>query len=155
MAVRSCRQCSQGFEVTRGWQAFCGNKCRVAWHRENTHCFYCGAHGATDRDHIYPVALRGSRSFEGQETVKACGDCNGALGGRSLDLEERIAFLMAHVVKKYKLHETAVQWSDEEIAELGPILRRRIKRFLAKRKQGEERILYLQYLAEYVAAFGP
>ena len=150
MTDRHCRQCTTPFEVTREWQVFCSNKCRVKWHRGNAHCFYCGAYGAPDRDHVFPVAMRGHRFFDGVEIVKACKSCNGALGSRPYELEERIAYLITHITKKYKLDKDPVQWEPGEVAELGYRLRRKVKRFLAIRKEAEERVIYLKYLAKYV-----
>ena len=148
---RICRYCTEPFYVTRHWQVFCRNACKRSWHRENDYCFYCGGYYATDRDHVHPVCAReGERAFAGQETVRCCRECNGALGGRPLELEERVSFLVSFYTKKYKLNENSVEWSADEIAELGPRLKHRIKKALAKRKRGEEAVTYLRYLAGYI-----
>lgn len=141
------------FDVARDWQVFCGNACKAGWHKENDHCFYCGDYYAIGRDHVHSVAARGGRRvFMGQETVRCCASCNSALGDRLLEVEERIQFLIHYYTTKYKLRNTMVEWGDDEIEELGPKLKQRIKKMMAIRKRGEEQVMYLHNLAGYVEA---
>jgi hypothetical protein len=46
------------------------------------------------------------------------------------------------LAKKYRLTFQPVEWSDEEFDELGPLLRRRIRKMLALRMRRQERYEY-------------
>lgn len=145
---RNCHHCTKRFEVTRGWQLFCCDICRKRWNYiESGYCFYCGEPGSMHRDHIHPVAARTTerRSFAGQETVYSCVECNSSLGAKIFgDIVFRVKWLIEHYNKKYKLDIGAVGWSETELAELGPSLRKRVKHLLTVRHKAERRVLYLR-----------
>ncbi len=142
---RKCRNCGEGFAVTREWQLFCGTTCRQKWNYINsTHCFYCGE-SAGSRDHIHPIAARGHliRKFDGHETVRACGQCNSILGANVFTaIEFRLRWLLDQYIKKYKLNKGAVEWEEFEVSELGPTLRSHIRKALADRHKAERRVSY-------------
>lgn len=145
---RKCHYCTERFEVRRDWQIFCTDRCRKVWnYLEAGYCFYCGEPGQMTRDHLHPVAARSGpkRCFRGQETVPACAECNGTLGAKIFgNIEARITHLIESFIKKYKLDVGAVGWADEELDELGPSLRKRVKHLLLARHKSERRVLYMR-----------
>lgn len=145
---RECRNCEKRFEISREWQVFCCNRCRKEWNYvEAGFCFYCGEPGDIQRDHVHPVAGRGDRkrTFLGQEIVFSCRECNAALGAQMFDgIELRVKWLIGKYKSKYKLNEGVVAWNDEEIGELGPLLRQRVKKLIAVRQRAERRVLYME-----------
>lgn len=112
-------------------------------HRET--CFYCGVYG-NHKDHINPKSYSGKDWFLGVEYVYACNECNATLNNKILDLPNRILFLIEKYTFKYRLETAAIAWDEDEVGELGPSLRKRIKRGLAIRRRAEERVIYLRYL---------
>lgn len=86
----------------------------------------------------------------GQETIKCCTRCNSALGGRLLEIEDRIAFLIKYYTIRHKLDTPIVQWDEEELNDLGRNLKQKIKKLIELRKRGEAKIMYLRYLDEYI-----
>lgn len=146
---RLCRECASEFAIKREWQLFCSTRCRVRHNRRNSHCFYCGDH-ATDRDHVHPVSVRGAglRFFGNVEHVRACGECNIWLSDRIFDHPaDRAEFVARKITRKYSLDVPVVRWDEEELSELGVGLRRRVKKLLELRRQGEERRLYAEAVA--------
>lgn len=147
-AFKNCRHCTKRFEVSRDWQLFCGDLCRQRWNYiEDGFCFYCGQASRISRDHIHPVCARteNKRKFAGQETVYSCSECNSTLGGKVFgDIIHRVQWLMECYYEKYKLNKGAVGWDDEELEELGPSLRQKIKHMLKERQGAERRVSYLR-----------
>lgn len=144
MKIRQCKMCAQKFEVTREWKIFCSQKCRMRWNKDNAeHCFYCGAYAVDrHRHHVEPCYWRGYREFRGVEWVYTCPKCNHAMADIRFDeVLDAVEFLLAHYRQQYKPRPA---WNDEEIAELGHSLRKRIKKMLAKERVIEDRVIYLE-----------
>lgn len=94
-------------------------------------CHYCGAPADT-KDHIVPIAYlrngrpQGSRSVG--TTVDCCRECNSLLGAKALfSIEERAYEVSECLLRRYKKEINAPVWTDDELAELQPTLRRQIK----------------------------
>lgn len=149
---RNCKECSTEFETTRDWQVFCGTKCRVRYNKRfRETCFYCGVYG-NHKDHVRPQSESGKHWFGDLEYLYSCGECNTSLNNRNFkDLEARIQFLIDRYTKKYKLDHGAVELDDDELDELGPALRKRIRAKLAKRRKAEERLIYLRHVKQSLA----
>jgi 5-methylcytosine-specific restriction endonuclease McrA len=99
-------------------------------------CHYCGAPADT-KDHIVPIAyLRNSRPQGSRSvgcTVDCCRECNSLLGAKALfSVEERAHEIAECLTRRYKKELKAPVWTDDELAELMPILKRQIeaKQFL-------------------------
>lgn len=141
-----CRNCDSRFKQSRHWQIFCSDKCRKNFeYAVGEFCFYCGEPGVS-KDHVHPVSARSGykRTFEGQETVFCCKECNSTLGGKVFDsVENRVQYLITRYVHKYKLWKSIV-WTEIELEEIGPTLRSAIKTELASRMKAEKRVTYLR-----------
>lgn len=94
-------------------------------------CHYCGAPADT-KDHIIPICYlrngrpNGARSIG--ETVDCCRECNSLLGAKALfSIEERANEIAECLMRRYKKEIKAPIWTDEELNELKPTLRRQIK----------------------------
>lgn len=145
-ALMRCFYCAEKFSPTSEWQVFCSNKCKDHWNKENfDSCFYCGDI-ATDRDHILPASSRGPvRRFSGQETVRACRECNVVLGPKIfLSIFDRIDYLIRTYRKRYKLNKPTVHWDEDELEEIGHTLASKIKKDISKRERGENKIVFLR-----------
>jgi hypothetical protein len=155
---RDCLFCATRFTAVMQRRLFCSAVCRVRYNREEKlRCFYCGEL-ATDRDHVWPHSAQtlGERRWRGQETVNACGDCNGRLGAQSPgNLEKRIEVLMASVAKEHKLQKTMPEWNDEELGDLGASLRKRIAGKIRARQRAIERFLHMQAVLHLLTTENP
>lgn len=128
----SCHNCGTKFEGKRSWQKFCSVSCRTAWHTAGlaSPCAYCG-NPATTEDHIPPktdrdriVALGLGKANDFVE-VLACFECNCALGGRGLwTVAERRRFIRLWLRKRYARFLKAPDWTEAELARLGPGLQK-------------------------------
>jgi hypothetical protein len=99
-------------------------------------CHYCGAPADT-KDHIVPIAYlrngrpQGSRSVGC--TVDCCRECNSLLGAKALfSVEERAHEIAECLTRRYKKELKAPVWTDDELAELMPTLKKQVeaKQFL-------------------------
>lgn len=113
--------------------------------RQYETCFYCGMYG-NHRDHVNPKTFSGKDWFDKIEYVFACKECNCTLGSTLAEIPERIELLINRYKSKYHLMMPVVEWSLDEIEELGLSLRRRIKKKLVQRRKAEERVIYLNYV---------
>ena len=146
---RQCRYCRESFVVSREWQIFCSDRCRFKSNREEKFCFYCGDR-ATTRDHIYPASLRWAhkRAFDGVEVVLACRECNATLSNNVFaHPAERHDYIASAYRIKYKLLSGFPCWNEKEVMELGPSLRRRIRKSMALRRVAEERVYFACHMA--------
>jgi hypothetical protein len=99
-------------------------------------CYYCGEPADTV-DHVPPVSnLPGSPNCEKIDSSKmflvpSCNECNMVLSDSvQADVFDRIEVLKYRLMHKYNKHLKMPDWSKEELAELGPVLRQEIERKL-------------------------
>lgn len=143
---RFCKECEDNFEVSRDWQIFCSANCRMRYNkRYRETCFYCGQYG-NHREHVNPQSFSDKHWFSHIEYVFACAECNVALSSRLLMLDGRLKFLIDYYTNKFSLNKPVIGWGEDEIHELGPSLRRRIKKGLTMRRAAEDRVVYLNYM---------
>lgn len=138
---RNCHNCGTRFTTNSNRRLFCSDKCKIRYHREHSlTCFYCGDL-ADSKDHVFPQAHGGASG----ETVISCRDCNfrmGALG--SLSVDQRICHLIESLERKHQLNKPIPEWDDEELEELGPSLRLRIKAAVHQRQNALERVIHIR-----------
>jgi hypothetical protein len=111
-------------------------------------CFYCGERG-NSRDHIPATSY--AEFFEGYERiiVRCCVLCNSLLGNRPYHtIQRRAEFLLYKYPVRFRKALDSPFWSEEDIAELGGILKRSIIRAMAKKKMAERKIEHLRALLE-------
>lgn len=95
-------------------------------------CHYCGAPADT-KDHIVPISYNytqrpNNSPGKGGQTVDCCRECNSLLGAKALfSIEERAHEIAECLERRYKKELKAPVWSEEDLAELGPALRKQIK----------------------------
>jgi hypothetical protein len=112
-------------------------------------CVYCGE-PATDRDHVVAHSLVNSasrdRTFDHDEVVPACKDCNGALNNKPLvTIAERAHWLSERLKKK--LDKMPI-WEPREIDKLGRCLQSVVNAGQLKRKKTERRVEHLEQVAQ-------
>jgi hypothetical protein len=98
---------------------------------EGFECFYCAAPADT-LDHSPPLAWLepyGIKAFKESEIplalIPCCSECNGLLGDRKLfTAEDRLTFLLS---KYKKLQSKLVNWTLEEISEMGDSFKNTLK----------------------------
>lgn len=151
---RACRHCGEIFDVNRTWQLFCSDWCsgRHCNGDLGSVCFYCGA-AANQKDHIIPIKEEYGearhRKFRGEERVPCCGECNVSLSNKFFPtITHRVEFLIERYTNKYKLDKAEVEWDEDDIRELGRTLRQRVRRGIALRKRGFERVAYLKFMVD-------
>lgn len=143
---RSCLYCEERFELTNHRRLFCSDRCKTRHHREERMtCFYCGDI-AVGKDHVFPVMFDpAGRKWEGRDTVQACKECNSILSHvRPDSVEGRVIHLRDRLVSKYKLDQLLPEWDDDELEELGPALRQRIKGKIHERERAKQRVLHME-----------
>jgi len=147
-----CRYCGSEFVTKPNSRVYCSSACSVRAEREGNECFYCGELGDT-KDHVAPVSF----DANSKETVVACRECNTFLSNKhGFHMYERIMHLHDKLIKKYRLHKPFIEWSEDELDELGPGLRKGIaaaqtERYVAERRVSHVKIRALQFKNERVA----
>lgn len=144
MARQNCKNCSTPFTPSKRWQVFCSSRCRALWHKKHKQvCFYCGE-PATCKDHTIPRTNFQYYGFDFRESVPSCTECNTTLGGvNDSSIQDRVKRLLSLTRKRYKLDRAPVEWSFQELEDLGPDLRANIKARLAAQRLAEERFCYM------------
>ena len=117
-------------------------------------CYYCGM-PATEIDHVVPQALLASiESIEDREftneflahrrlTVPCCRECNARLSDSYQEtLTERKAYVKQKLRMKYAKLLTMPDWTDAELAGLGPTLRLSVQHALAARRLVRQRLAW-------------
>ena len=97
-------------------------------------CVYCGQ-PADSIDHIPPRSLRSFLPEIGlvakEQEVHACRECNCVLGARPiLTIGERRAFVKLWLKKRYRKYLHIPSWTQTDLAELSPTLRKYVERGL-------------------------
>lgn len=120
--TQHCGHCEIKFSAQRPSALYCSESCRAAaWRERNYLCFYCGEM-ASERDHVIPHSLTSHtiRLWSGCDTVQCCRECNSLLGNKIFGrMAERVAELAKLFHKKHKLGTGFIEWSDDELNELG------------------------------------
>ena len=111
-------------------------------------CAYCGDR-ATSKDHVLPVVYSNAHPDMPTErrdllfTVPACRQCNSIASGRVFDsLGEKRAYIHDELRRRNRKLLESQSWSDEDLKELGPSLRRRL---LAQRRRRERLVARLAW----------
>lgn len=95
----------------------------------NHHCIYCGDNcSGLQRDHVVSMAWRGgSRHYGKGHTVPSCPECNSILGDKAIhSIMERAEYLITGIAKRNKASLNAQFFTEEELQELDPLLRREV-----------------------------
>lgn len=116
-------------------------------------CTYCGEIGGT-RDHVIPLSvLRSGRRQGGKgkgwgETVPACTECNVLLGTSLLpSMDARAGLIAGALARRYGKLLTMPEWTEAELGELGPDMRRHVTGSLERAARVRLRIAYARYVA--------
>lgn len=111
-----------------------------------SYCAYCGDH-ATQWDHVVPqtfLTVSETRTFT-SGVVPCCQQCNGHLSNMVFEsLDERLDYVGWRVKRKHKKIIESPDWSDAEIKELGPGLRRSVKNMADQKRLVANRLRYLE-----------
>ena len=148
--MSTCSYCSREF-AARSNQRFCSDKCRfLAWARgeDVQRCYYCGVPADTI-DHVPPRSYRQfischpilSAKYKFQE-VNACRECNSVLGAKALwTLSERKDYIKRYLKRTYG-KDKFIEWSNEELDELGYSLRTLVEEQMLVLEVNKKRIRY-------------
>ena len=109
-------------------------------------CVYCGEVADT-LDHVPPVRIAESLDLEMTHMlVPACRECNSTLSAKYLlYLDERAEHLLQRYKTKYKKHDSAVAWDEDEIEELSGSLKTYIRGCQLEYQRFRERISSLRH----------
>jgi len=109
-------------------------------------CIYCGM-PANTKDHVIPYSyLRNSKRRNNcapsvGQVVDCCAECNNLLGSKALfSVPERANEIAVCLERRYRKELNAPYWSEEEINELGPSLKKQVKAKQFLREEVLERI---------------
>ena len=113
-----------------------------------TYCVYCNDHASTV-DHV--PAISRSRTHEGPlYRYPSCSLCNSLLSNLPHDtIHQRASYLLSVYKKRYKNLLNTPKWEEEELNEMGPIMRKEIETSLEEKEQVKlmltqiERLTYL------------
>jgi hypothetical protein len=104
---------------------------------------YCGDPADTV-DHLLPRSWTGdgyARSVV--ETVPSCKQCNSILGDRcGPDIDERRAYVQERLAAKYANEIKTIDWTMDDLAELGPSLRTHICAGLIRKRWVQARLAW-------------
>lgn len=97
--------------------------------RQGDRCTYCGL-PATERDHVIPWSYAGrgpKRTFDEDDCVPACRECNALAGAKIFEsLEEKADYIQFRLAERYKRLVKTPFWTEEQVTDLGPSLRRSV-----------------------------
>jgi hypothetical protein len=101
-------------------------------------CVYCGA-SATTIDHFVPVSFAAAVAtlgvVSGKYLVPACGECNGMANARVfVSIGAKRRYLQGRIAHRYRHILAMPDWPDDEMAQLGHMLRSSIRVALAQRE---------------------
>ena len=110
-------------------------------------CTYCGDL-ATTVDHVIPVSWSSGKKRKRRRLdlpglkVPSCGDCNSRLTDRPIfTIVERKDFIAVELEKRWT-RRRQVQWTEDDLAGLGPNLRRAVTLKIAEYQKLESRLEY-------------
>jgi len=108
-----------------------------------TRCAYCGD-VATTEDHVIPQNLRGRMEGWREHTVPACGECNSLMStyDPGHTVAERRAYVRDRLRERYADDLRASDWTEAELADLGPSLRRAVEARMRRKAIARERIAW-------------
>lgn len=126
--------------------------CRTEGYRENRLaeyvCIYCGLAGDTV-DHIPPTSVRqtlidlGLASRYPFTEVRACKECNCAIGARPLwTIASRREYVKKWIERRYRKYLNIPDWSDLELARISPELAEFNRHGMAVRDLTKARLRY-------------
>lgn len=111
----------------------------------HSRCVYCGD-AAGHWDHVVPhsfIAV-GARRTWNAGVLPACYRCNGILGNLIFDsLDERLGHVAKRMEAKHRKILRTPDWTDEEMAEISPNLRKGVIDMLAEKKDLAAKFRYL------------
>lgn len=116
----------------------------------NHHCIYCGDNcSGLQRDHVVSMAWRGgSRHYGKGHTVPSCPECNSILGDKAIhSIMERAEYLVTGIAKRNKASLNAQFFTEEELQELDPLLRREVIFGMQDKARIQRRINYASLVA--------
>jgi hypothetical protein len=115
-------------------------------------CAYCGV-PAQEYDHVPPLAWYGitrrKKKFREYPGVMACAECNNLLNDAPLlTVPERAEYVGERLRSRwFKILHSVVEWSPEEMEELGPTLRSSVAARAAYRAHLEARLSHADAIA--------
>lgn len=108
-------------------------------------CVYCGDY-ATDWDHVVPHSFLTTcerRSYS-SGVLPSCHWCNAHLSNGIFEtLDERLHFVSGRFFSKHRKILSAPDWTEREIAELGPNLRSGVRQMAIEKQYLRARGVYL------------
>jgi len=98
------------------------------------HCVYCGDFFEC-RDHVIPVSYASVyRDYRRGSTVHCCLRCNGLLSNKAYHtVRDRAEFLVSRYREAHGADLAFPDWSESELSEMAPKMRRAIRGRLSKR----------------------
>lgn len=112
-------------------------------------CTYCNSNLANARDHVIPRSWSNNESFAEKYVVPSCTECNALLSNSVVhSIEERAAYLQTLYLKRYRKLLKTPEWSNQELKEMSPSMRKSIKENAAFKKLIEAKIINLQALGK-------
>ena len=147
---RACLVCSRLFQPTRAWHKFCSHACREDATRNERLadyvCVYCGLLGDSI-DHVPPLSVRRRLVELGLGPrypcveVRACRECNSALGSRPYwTVALRTQFIKRWLKRRYAKYLKIPNWSDRDLAQMVPHMQDYVLNGLAVKALTERRL---------------
>lgn len=118
--------------------------------RENRSCVYCGCLSSCE-EHFLPYSWNAGTRRRGSERggvhsylgnlVPSCSECNGIKSDKVFDtLDDAREYVHKRLSKKYRRILKTPPWSEDELNDLGPNLRKEVKLRLKAKKWVEDRL---------------
>lgn len=116
-------------------------------------CIYCGDPAWT-KDHLLPRTMTGDARRQVVAVVPACGSCNSTIGAfPEHNITKRREFAHKRLRARKRKILYAMDWTESELQELGPHLRRAIEGFAAERNVTLARLAWPEDPLYDLAAF--
>lgn len=118
-------------------------------------CFYCGVPADTV-DHVPPLSRISDYEFkrlkhERYYKVPCCRECNNLAGASLQDnLVARAEHVKDKLSRKYRKHLMAIEWSEDELQELGAVLESKVRQSIIKHHYVSARIEYYEAIDNFL-----
>lgn len=123
---------------------------------EDNVCTYCGAMVEIQREHVIPAVYYVLRSYDRsrQWIVPSCRTCNSFASSKLFfSIPEKAAYIARRYRLKFKRLISTPMWHDEELKDMGYLLRKGIEQGMMTRLFILRRIAHLETVRDYARDF--
>ena len=122
-----------------------------------TICYYCGLRNPDTLDHTIPVSYYSSEPVRKKRSsyrdrvpiVVSCRECNSTINSKLyFDVRDRAGYIKEKYIKKYKKLLDSPDWDEEDLEDLGWVLRSTVENSIRLKENIQDRLVSLDVLRD-------